>query len=422
MSRFTGIEPRWAMLAVGCLAQLAVSGLDLGIAGASGRLQGELPDSSAASLSMALFALAFSPVLVLLPWGMAADRFGERRIEIISFSGWLAVSLIMLLCCTTNRMTMPVVLTGLFLTGVFSSGVTGPSGRDVLAMFPLRYRTPLISARVAMVPLGGALGTLLIPLALRWHGLAGLFMGCAAMSALLLAFNMMLPNSAATEQRPKPAAPAEAKDAAGSGTRHAFKRPMTLEVLFKADVWRIGVSGGMFDIAQLFLITAGTAALAGRWGLSVAGALSLVAAAQLAGSVARFPIGMITLRISSYRIVQGLCILQLIVTALLVITPTKAGWLAGTLCVMAIALSCMWQSPHFGSMAEAVPVHESGTALGFNNMTTALGAAIGQTIAPLLLAWSILGSIALAALVPVAFGVIIFSFRRRSNQPRILTS
>src|SRR4051794_41291959 len=70
---------RWAVLAAGTFAQSTYSAIWFGVAVLAPALRDEY-DLSLAETGVLISASLLGSVLTLVPWGMAADRFGERAV------------------------------------------------------------------------------------------------------------------------------------------------------------------------------------------------------------------------------------------------------------------------------------------------------------------------------------------------------
>ena len=81
MSRY-----RWAILAVGVGAQMAVSALRQGLPALGPTLQAHF-SLSLPQLGVILGSVSVGIVLTLIPWGALADRLGERPVISVGLAG-----------------------------------------------------------------------------------------------------------------------------------------------------------------------------------------------------------------------------------------------------------------------------------------------------------------------------------------------
>jgi MFS family permease len=147
---------RWVVLATGTVALTSFSAIYFGIA----VLAPELRDTYGLSLGEAGVLLAATNVgalLTLLPWGLAADRFGERRVIV---SGAVAVGALAT-CAAAAPDALLFVL--LFAAGLASSTSTPAGGRLVLLAFPRDRHGLALSIRQCGIPAGALVAAALLP-------------------------------------------------------------------------------------------------------------------------------------------------------------------------------------------------------------------------------------------------------------------
>lgn len=111
-----------------------------------------------AQLGASFTALAFGSAAFTMLAGVVVDRFGERPVV---FWGGIALGVALLLAAAVPW--YPWLVFWLFVFGISYAAQTPAGGRAVLAWFD-RDRGFAMSVRQAGVPLGGALGGVLLPL------------------------------------------------------------------------------------------------------------------------------------------------------------------------------------------------------------------------------------------------------------------
>ena len=77
---------RWAVLAAGTAAQASFSAITIGLAVLAPVLRKEL-DLSLGEIGVLLSAAWVGALATLLPWGIAADRYGERVVLALGLTG-----------------------------------------------------------------------------------------------------------------------------------------------------------------------------------------------------------------------------------------------------------------------------------------------------------------------------------------------
>ncbi|CAA9424985.1 MAG: Uncharacterized MFS-type transporter, partial [uncultured Pseudonocardia sp.] len=134
------------MLAAGTLAQAATAAYSLGIAAVTPALRDHFGlDLAGVGLLVGVVSAGLIPTLV--PWGMAADRFGERSVMTAGLVGAGAA------LGAAVRVDDPVAAGVLLaLAGAAAASVNAASGRAVLTWFPHRRRGLAMAVRQTSVP------------------------------------------------------------------------------------------------------------------------------------------------------------------------------------------------------------------------------------------------------------------------------
>lgn len=385
------------IFAVGITSQMVFSATFLGLPAASLLVQSSL-DLSTGGLATVLGGASIAVVLTELPWGFAADRFGERRVLLLGVVGAVVALAAVAIVSSAPRPPVWGLTALLFVAAGAAGAVTGPSGSAILGWFAERRHGTLLSLRVAAVSAGGAAGTL----AYSWllaHGGApfafAVFAGACAICAVLIWVCVLDPPGGSMQFADADAPPADAAP--------ALRQP---------KVWRVATSGLLLDVAQFLILTFAAAILADHHGYPPAAGVAAVAIMQFVGGALRVVLGVSTDLIrwlTRTRVVRGLALLQaacLIVVALGERTPLAVSLLA---VVTAGAASCAWQGAHFAQIAALAGRGKAGTALGLNNAATSLGAFIPQVVAgsvAVALGWG--STIIILGVVPVVLAAILF--------------
>ncbi|WP_028067181.1 MFS transporter [Solirubrobacter soli] len=146
----------WGVLGLAVVAQVGFSITEQGIPALTGFIKTDLGVSAAvAGLIVACFPLG--RIVGSYAAGIAADRFGERRVLI---AGGMAGGALTVLAASA-----PVAaLCGLFLlSGAASAAATPAGGRMVLAAFPPHRHGLALGVRQTGIPLGGLIATAALP-------------------------------------------------------------------------------------------------------------------------------------------------------------------------------------------------------------------------------------------------------------------
>lgn len=148
---------RWAILAVGTLAQAATCSFLYGIP----MLVPALHRHDGLSLVQASFMVSAPIVgllLTLIAWGALADRVGERSVIVAGVAG--AAVLLALIPLVANLAVVAVLLAA---AGACAASVNAASGRVVMGWFPVSERGLAMGTRQTSQPLGVALAALVLP-------------------------------------------------------------------------------------------------------------------------------------------------------------------------------------------------------------------------------------------------------------------
>jgi MFS family permease len=368
---------RWTILTLGTAAQTAYSGVFLGIPILAPALRVEY-DLTLPETGLVIAAVNVGSVVTLLPWGLLADRLGERYVLGTGLAGASAA-----LTVAAFAPSLGVFVSAIVLAGALGAGVNAAIGRAVLGWFEERQRGFALGIRQTAVPLGGTLAALALPpIADEWGvrgGLIALAVGCFVTAV-----------AGAIGLRQAPAEEEELDDLV-----HPFK---------DERVWRLSIGSGLILGAQACILGFAVLFLHGERGLSTAEAGAVLAVTQVVGGVLRIAAGRwsdhVRARLRPLRQLSTTLAVSLVVTAGLTNAP-----LALLLPALAVAgaLSLSWNGLSFTATAEIAGRARSGAALGFQQ--TALS--VASTAAPPVFAaivdtgsWSL--GFGLAALFPLA--------------------
>ena len=368
---------RWTILALGTGAQAAYSAVFLGIPVLAPTLAAEY-DLTLPEVGLVIAAVNVGSILTLLPWGLLADRIGERW---VLATGLTAASVALVVAGFAP--SFGVFVAGITVAGALGAAVNAASGRAVMSWFEERQRGFALGIRQTAVPVGGTVAALALPpIAAEWGlrgGLVALGCGCfAAAAAGLIGL------------REAPPVEEELGD-----VTHPLKDPR---------IWRLAIGSGLILGAQICILGFLVLFLHGERGLSTAEAGAVLAVTQIFGAALRIAAGRwsdhVHARILPLRQLATTLAVSLAVTALLL---DAALVLLLPAFVVAGALSLSWNGLAFTATAELAGRARSGAALGFQQ--TALSVA-STGAAPLFAAvvdassWTV--GFGLAALFPLA--------------------
>jgi sugar phosphate permease len=298
-----------------------------------------------------LAAVSGGAVISLLPWGFAADRFGERWVVVI---GLLSAALCLFLAGRTHSSGPLIVLLG--LVGLLGAGVNAASGRAVMQWFQRQERGLALGIRQAAIPIGGAAASLSLPQVVdaggtRW-GLYALALGCVCGA---LAAGVVL------REGPGDGEEGPALDA----------RPLR-----DSRIWRLLAASVLLLFPQMAVFGYMVLFLHDRRGLSPAQAAAALAVVQVLGIGSRIgtgrwsdvwgsrmrPLRLLAICSGTLAVAIGLC------------ADAPLALLLPVLVVGGV-VSMSWNGLSFAAAAEIAGSRRSGSALGLQQTALALGAA-----------------------------------------------
>ena len=366
---------RWAVLAAGTAAQTGAAVFGVGLPVIAPTLQAEY-GLSIAQVGILLAAPWIGATVTLLPWGLAADRFGERTALALG----LGASSLLLVACA-HAPTFHDLSGLLALVGAAGSSVQSASGRAVMQWFAADERGLALGIRQTSIPLGGLIAALTLPPIAAAGGTEAAFSYLAVLSlAGALAGGALIRTPAEID---------------------VIEADTVAQTLRDGRLWRVCFGSGIYLYAQVAITGFGVLFLHDRHGLSERSAALVFAASQVLAAAFRIGGGRWSDVLGS-RIVP-LRHVGVAIAAALVLTSVLAGaslWLLVPALAVAGGLTMAWNGLAFTAAAELAGPLRSGAAIGFQQtMLSGIGVA-----APVLFAATVSrGSWAVAFLLAAAF-------------------
>ncbi|KWA14170.1 MFS transporter [Burkholderia territorii] len=385
-----GPAHRWRVLAAGVAANMSFSAAAAGIPTTAVWMRSAYHLDNGA-LGLVLGALGFGVALSELPWGIAADRFGDRRVLLTGLVATAAMLALMVATIVPNAHAVPPlmrVVAAMCCVGLLGGSVNGSSGRAVMRWFGERERGLAMSIRQTAVPLGGGVGAALLPSLASHAGFAAVYgalmLLCAGSAALTWRWLHEPPDALAGAQRPagqqqhQPAAPARSPLASGR-------------------VWRIVLGIGALCAPQFAVLTFATVFLHDFGRLGLAGISAAMVALQLGAMVMRVWSGRHTDRHGNRRayLRGSVCVAA---GSFALLAAATAGSphvpLAAIVAILVFAGICVsaWHGVAYTELATLAGANHAGTALGMANTIVYLGLFATPLAIPPLLAvssWSV---------------------------------
>jgi sugar phosphate permease len=367
-------ERRWLYLLVG----LAATGVACSYQYGLGYLLPGLR-SEGLSLTQAAF-LVSAPILGttcgLVLAGLAADRYGERR---VLGAGLGLTGLVVLIAAAADRLLLRGLL--LICAGVFAATAQATSGRLVLR-FPTRQRGLAMGIRQTAQPLGIVAAALVLPslaTAGTGHAFTGLGIGCLGAAAL-----------AGTLLRDAPA------------LQQATREPTRERLYDSWFLWRVHAASALLIIPQFAVAAFSFDYLVSVRSWSGAAAGGLLGGAQLLGAAGRLAAG-----IWSDRVGLRLGPMRLLAASVAVVLAVLGGLallgapLVVALLVLAAAVSVSTNGLANTAVAERAGSGAAGRVMGTQNTGQNLVAAATPPVLGALIAAAAFAVAATAAAMAV---------------------
>ena len=148
---------RWVVLAGGTTAQASFSAIGIGLPALAPAIRSHY-GLSLSQIGIVLAAEWVGALLTLLPWGLAADRFGERLVLGIGLGGCAAF-----LAGAAYAPGFSWLVAFLGLAGAAGASVNSASGRAVMQWFGPSQRGLALGIRQTAIPAGGLVAALALP-------------------------------------------------------------------------------------------------------------------------------------------------------------------------------------------------------------------------------------------------------------------
>ena len=330
---------RWAVLAAGTAAAASSAVFGIGLPFIVPQLREEF-DLSLGQIGVVLAAPWVGTTLTLFPWGLAADRFGERIVLAVGMLGCA----FFLVAASVSSSYGELVVT-LALVGAAGGAVNSASGRAVMHWFGADERGFALGVRQTAIPLGGFIGALSLPPIADAGGTEAAFLFLAALSATGALVGVVILR--------------------GREVRDGIEASSIARTIGDGRLWRLSLGSGLFLYAQIAVLGFGVLFLVDEHGLSGQTAALVFAGSQVLGGAFRIGGGrwsdrtgarVVPLRLAGLGIVG-----VMLFTAVLADGPT---WLLVPVLGLAGGLTMAWNGLSFTAAAELAGALRSGATIG----------------------------------------------------------
>jgi sugar phosphate permease len=377
-----GTARRWAMLAVGVLAQgtsaIAINGPAFLIPTLHQR--GGLTLVGASTVAA---APSVGVMLTLIAWGYAVDMLGERLVLAVGLAGTSLAGLV----ATRVDGTVPLAA-ALFVAGAFAASTSSASGRVVIGWFPAHRRGLAMGIRQMAQPLGVGIAAISIAVVAERHGVATALLVPAIASGVALVAVL-----AVVLDPPRPPRSLEA----------------TPSPYADSYLWRVHAVSVLLVIPQFAVWTFGLVWLVDERGWTAGAAGTLIALSQVFGAAGRIGGGHLSDVVGSRMLpLRGVAVAAAVTMALFGGAAAEGWGIAVLLLVVATTVTVADNGLAFTAVAERAGPFWSGRALGVQNTAQFLTAAgVAPVAGVVITAWGYPAAFALTALFPVvAIGLV----------------
>ncbi|HET9460595.1 MAG TPA: MFS transporter [Gaiellaceae bacterium] len=345
---------RWAVLSAGTLAQASFSASTVGL-GVMAPVLREEYGLSLTQVGALLSAAWVGACVTLLPWGLAADRYGERLVLTLGLAG-SAVCLV----GAAYAGSFEVLFGLLLVAGAAGASVNSASGRAVMFWFSPSERGLALGIRQTAVPLGALLVALVVPPLTTGGDSRPAFLFLAALSAVGAAAGGLILRDRAD---------------------HELEVESVARTLRDRRIWRLSVVSGLYVYSQVAILGFGVLFLHDEHGLDDADAALVIAVALILGAASRIGAGRWSDVVESR--IRPLRQLGIAIAAAFLITAALAeGPLALLVAIVVIAggLSMAWNGLTFTAVAEIAGAARSGAAIGLQQTVLSAAGMVGPLV------------------------------------------
>ena len=350
------INYRWFVLGIGVLAQATFAMSFAGIP-ITGILMRDAYHFSLYELGFVLGAMGLGVAASEIIWGILTDKLGDKKVLILGL--WSSAIMYALIAIS---LTPEASLGGgvkylhlgaaLVVTGAFSGSINSSSGRTVMSWFDDSERGFAMSVRQTAIPVGGAIGTGLLPWLSYSYGFELIFIVLATTSFSVGLVVVLFINTKQSESKYTP------------------KSTLTIPSPLKTGaIWRVVMAAGFLMVPQMAVLTFGSIYMRDNLHIDLASIAIILIGVQIGGGVLRIWSGYYTDKeknrialLKYYAILGGMGSLMLCLT----VNNTYMGII---FIVLTGLFGHAWHGIAYTEVAVKAGIERTGTALGMIGTT-----------------------------------------------------
>lgn len=347
---------RWIILFIGVLAQMTFS---FGFSGlpVAGVIMREDYQFTLSQLGFVLGCMGLGVAISEIAWGVLTDKLGDKIVLMVGLGGmgaaYLAISLgfVPTVDATPNYLSFGALL---ILAGAIGGSINSASGSAVMTWFQDNERGFAMSIRQTAIPVGGAIGALVIPFVAAEYGFGRVFLMLALVCFVVTVLVWLGMKVQTIEQT--------SAGAMQSGEVSPLKR---------FSVWKIALAGCALTFPQIAVLTFTAVFLTDEHNLSM-GMISLIAfGVQIGGGALRIIMGRVTDKYKNRRqTLRWIAIIAGVAGIVLGLFAHQNAFIVVSLLVITGLAGNAWHGVGYTEIAVTAGVRYAGSALGM------LGAAV----------------------------------------------
>ncbi len=347
------------ILAIGVLAQAVFAAGFAGIP-VTGILMRDEYQYTLSELGLVLGAMGLGVAISELVWGLLTDKLGDKVVLIFGLFAMACVYLAISLQLTPTDGFIPSYISlglALMLAGAVGGSINASSGRAVMSWFADGERGFAMSIRQTAIPIGGALGTAIIPWLVSSYDFSVAFTTLAS-ACFLTAFLVLI----LVKEKQKTAA-----NTVSMGQN-------TLSPLANYSVWRVVIAAGLLTVPQMAVLTFGGLYMHDYLKMDLTDITIVLVGVQVFGAFLRVATGKYTDKANNRMQTIKYIAIGCGVACVLLAAVAQMKILALFLFMITGVLGHAWHGIGYTEVAIQAGMERAGTALGMIGTTVFIAA------------------------------------------------
>ncbi|UOF90068.1 MFS transporter [Fodinisporobacter ferrooxydans] len=346
---------RWLILSIGVLAQITFA---VGFAGIpiSAVIMRTDYHFSISQLGFVLGSMGLGVAISEIVWGILTDKLGDKVVLIIGLVSMGATFLIICFGFVPKAGMFPNYLSlGILLmvAGAVGGSINSSSGRAVMSWFQDNERGFAMSIRQTAIPVGAAIGSLLIPYVASVYGFGRAFLTLAVLSFIVSIcvwfwlVELKISNTS--------------KGASHTEVKSPFKR---------ITVWKVALAGAVLTFPQMSVLTFSSVFLSDKHHLNLVTISIINFCINLGGGCLRIITGRLTDKHKNRRkVISIIAIIAGIAGITLGLVSDQNAYVVVSLLVITGLAGNAWHGIGYTEIAVTAGVRYAGRALGMMGTT-----------------------------------------------------